>query len=83
MLGTYAPKWKMKPSDLLRVFDTEQISADMIYACGLSQHHRQERAFHGCAYAPLLQAHPLAMVCDDYSFRLFYVKNYREKAILR
>jgi len=29
-LETYAPTWKMKPSDLLRVFDTEQISADMI-----------------------------------------------------
>jgi len=28
------------------------------------QIHRQEKAFHGCAYAPLLQAHPLAMVFE-------------------
>jgi len=63
-LGTYVLTWKMKPSDSLRVFNTEQISTDMIYACGLSQHYRQERAFHGCACAPLLQAHTLAMMLE-------------------
>jgi len=40
----------------------------------------KEKAFHGFAYAPLLQAHTLAMVDDDFALAVLY-KTYQNMTI--